>query len=78
MFGTMFLKECRQILRSMVYYIYVVVFVMFLTSQLSGELTERMEQPQPGQLSYGMTNSTEESAVMEKTLAGLVMETYHN
>lgn len=78
MFGTMFLKECRQILRSMVYYIYVVVFVMFLTSQLSGELTEQMEQPQPGQEGYGMTNSREESDIMEKTLAGLVMETYHN
>ena len=57
-------------MKSMVYYIYVVVFVMFLTSQLSGEMTERMEQPQPGQENYGFVNSRRESDIMEKTLAG--------
>lgn len=78
MFGTLLLKECRQILKSMVYYIYVVVFVMFLTSQLSGEIAQKLEKPQPGQESYGTVNSRDESAIMEKTLAGLVLETYHN
>ena len=78
MFGTLFLKECKQILKSMVYYIYVVVFVMFLTSQLSGEITENMEKPQPGLESYGITNSRDKSAIMEKALAELVMETYNN
>lgn len=78
MFGTLFLKECKQILKSMVYYIYVVVFILFLTSQLSGELTDRMVRPQPEQDSYGTVNSHGAQAVMEKTLAGLVMETYHN
>ncbi|MCI8300027.1 MAG: ABC transporter permease [Lachnospiraceae bacterium] len=78
MFGSLFFKECRQILKSMVYYIYVVVFVMFLTSQLSGEMTERMEQPQPGQENYGFVNSRRESDIMEKTLAGLAMETSRN
>ena len=38
MFGTLFLKECKQIAKSMVYYIYVVVFVLFLTSQFSSGL----------------------------------------
>ena len=78
MFGTLFLKECKQILKSMVYYIYVVVFVMFLTSQLSGEITQKLEKPQPGQESYGTINSQDESDVMEKELAELVLETYHN
>ncbi len=78
MFGTLFVKECKQILKSMVYYIYVVVFILFLSSQLSGELSESMEQPKPDQEGYGIVNSHEESAVMEKTLAGLVLETYHN
>lgn len=78
MFGTLFVKECKQILKSMVYYIYVVVFILFLSSQLSGELSERMERPQPGQEGYGMTDSHEESVVMEKKLAGLALETYYN
>ena len=34
MFGTLFVKECRQILKSMVYYLYVIIFVMFLSSQM--------------------------------------------
>lgn len=78
MFGTLFLKECRQILKSMVYYLYVVLFVMFLSSQMGEVITERLERPEPGQESYGTVNSHEESAVMEKILAGLMMETERN
>lgn len=78
MFGTLFAKECKQILKSMVYYIYVVVFVLFLSSQLGAGLTDRLEKPQPGQESYGTVNSRDENAIMEKTLAGLVLETESN
>lgn len=78
MFQTLFLKESKQIVRSIVYYIYVVVFVMFLSSQLGSELTERMEKPEPGQESYGTINSKDESAIMEKYLGELVLETNHN
>ena len=78
MFGTLFQKECKQILRSMVYYLYVVIFVMFLSSQLGEVVTADLERPEPGQESYGSVSSHEESAVMEKVLAGLVLETYHN
>jgi len=78
MFGTLFAKECKQILKSMVYYIYVVVFVLFLSGQLGGELTEGLEKPQPGQESYGTVNSRDEGEIMEKTLASLVLETNYN
>lgn len=78
MFGTLFAKECKQILKSMVYYIYVVVFVMFLSSQLGEGLTEGLEKPQPGQESYGTVNSRNEGEIMEKTLACLVLETNQN
>lgn len=78
MFGTLFAKECKQILKSMVYYLYVVIFVMFLSSQMNEVMTGDLERPEPGQASYGSVSSHEESAVMEKILAGLVMETNHN
>lgn len=78
MFGALFVKECKQILKSMVYYIYVAVFVIFLSSQLSGEWTDKVDKPLPDQESYGNTTSHEPSAVMEKILAGLVMETERN
>ncbi len=78
MFGTLFIKECKQILKSMVYYIYVAVFVIFLSSQLNGELTDQMERPLPDQESYGWVASHEPSVVMEKILAELMLETYRN
>ncbi len=78
MFGTLFIKECKQILKSMVYYIYAAVFVIFLSSQLSGDLTDRMERPLPDQENYGQTSSHEPSAVMEKILANLMLETNRN
>ena len=78
MFGTLFLKECKQILKSMVYYIYVAVFVIFLSTQLGGDLVDRIEKPLPDQGSYGRISSHEPSMVMEKILAELMQETYRN
>ncbi len=78
MFGTLFLKECKQILKSMVYYIYVAVFVIFLSTQLGGDLVDRIEKPLPDQESYGRISSHEPSMVMEKILAELMQETYRN
>ena len=37
MFGALFLKECRQVLKSLVYYIFVVVFIFSVNSQMSSE-----------------------------------------
>lgn len=77
MFGTLFLKECKQILRSLVYYIYVIIFVLFLTSQMGAGIAE-LEKPEKGQDYYGMTVSTQKVDIMERTLSELFMETYHN
>lgn len=78
MFGTLFWKECKQVLKSMVYYLYVAVFVLFLSSQLGSEMTDGMEQPVPGQDYYGTTVTHDPSAVMASTLASLVSETGWN
>lgn len=78
MFGALFAKECKQILKSMVYYLYVVVFAMFVSSQLNGGAVEKMAEPVPGQGSYGTITSHEGPAVMAGVLAGLMEETYRN
>lgn len=78
MFGALFLKECRQVVKSLVYYIYVVVFVLFMTSQMSGEGWEKLQEPQPGQSYYGETVATDELPIMEGTLANLVQDVYRN
>lgn len=35
MFGRLFFIECKQTLKSLVYYIYVILFVLFINGQMS-------------------------------------------
>lgn len=78
MFGTLFIKECKQILRSLVYYIYVIVLILFLTSQMSGDSVNDLQKPKKGLDYYGMTVSTDKTDIMERTLADLLQEVYQN
>lgn len=66
-------------MKSLVYLIYVVVFVLFITSQMSSESTvQRLQAPVPGQSSYGTIVTRDETLVMEGTLANLVGDVYRN
>lgn len=76
MFGTLFMKECRQVLKSLVYYIYVVIFVLFITSQMSSE--SELQEPKPGQSYYGETVIRDDTLTMERTLANLLQDICHN
>lgn len=76
MFGTLFIKECRQVLKSLVYYIYLVIFVLFITSQMSGE--DELREPQPGLSYYGQTVTQDNGLIMEGTLANLIQEVGRN
>lgn len=76
MFGTLFVKECKQITRSLVYYIFLVIFVVFMVSQLGSN--EIVEKPQPGQENYGMKESTDKDMIMSSALAQLVVEIDYN
>lgn len=78
MFGTLFWKECRQMAKSLVFYIYVVILVLFLTSQLSGESISSLKEPENGQDFYGTTTSTEKKDIMEVTLGDLFRDSYYN
>lgn len=78
MLGTLFVKECKQILKSLVYYIYVIILILFLTSQMSEDSVQNLKKPQKGQDYYGMVLSTDKTDIMERTLADLLQETYHN
>ncbi len=78
MFGALFFKECKQVLKSLVYFIYVVVFVLFITSQMSGDSAVRLQAPEPGQSYYGTTVAKDETLIMEGTLANLVEDINHN
>lgn len=79
MMGTLFCKECGQILRSLVYYIYVVIFMLFMASQMGGsEGIEQMQEPEPGQEYYGLGYSMNPEDIMEHAVENLFEETYRN
>lgn len=72
MFGTLFIKECKQVLRSLAYYLYLIILVFFMTTQM-GE-NEIIEKPEPGQESYGTKQSDDKQIIMEVTLENLVKQ----
>lgn len=75
MFGALFIKECKQIIKSLVYYIYIVVMVLFLTSQMSdSDWESNFTKPEPGQDYYGSMESHDEKPVMMNTLNKLMDE----
>lgn len=79
MFFPLFFKECRQIAKSLVYYLYLIILVLFLTSQLSdGDWSDTLSEPKPGQESYGFKESEDETLIMGSALSELVKETDRN
>lgn len=72
MFFNLFKKECRQILSSLVFYIYIVLFVLFMASQMNE--VDVVSMPEPGQQDYGYTYTSDKTAIMEGTLTDLFMD----
>ena len=78
MFGTLFLKECKQTVKSLAYWAYIVCLILFFASQL-GEESWSLVEPQPGQEGqYGYTYSTDETLIMTKTLRRLTEDYAQN
>lgn len=79
MIGALFLKECRKIAKSLVYYVYLVAFVVFITGQMSDvEWVEELTEPVPGQESYGEGYSTDERVVMQSGVETMLQELLAN
>ncbi|MGN0291546.1 MAG: ABC transporter permease [Lachnospiraceae bacterium] len=75
MFKTLFGKECKQIAKSIVYYLYILILALFLSTQLTdADWTTDMEKPKAGQTSYGIKDSDNKKDIMSATLANLVRE----
>lgn len=73
MFGQLFIKECRQTARSLVYWLIVVALIFDFTAQLGS--TEIVEKPQKGQENYGYKRSNDKDIIM-RTLLGELLEEY--
>ena len=72
MYKTLFLKECKQILKSISYYIFVACLVLFFVTQI-GEF-DVLVKPQEGMENYGLKSSDDEDVIMEQSLKALILE----
>lgn len=72
MFGQLFIKECRQTARSLIYWLVVLVLIFDFMTQLGN--TEIEEKPKKGQEEYGFKPSDDKNLIMEATLGSLLEE----
>lgn len=73
MFGSLFLKECRMWLKSIVFYAYIIIlFLFYVTNMDEGTL----EKPEKGKEDYGWTYSDDKRVIMDRTLEDLITEYY--
>lgn len=76
MFISLFLKECKQMLKCLTYYVIVICMIMFYMSQV-GDF-EMLQKPAPNQADYGSTYSNDEAIIMQKTVDTLAIEAIKN
>ncbi|BCN29860.1 ABC transporter permease [Anaeromicropila herbilytica] len=76
MFVTLFQKECKQILKSFTYYLFIVLLVLFFNSQLS-DFT-MIHKPVEGSKNYGTTYSKDKDFIMQQTTNLLVTDYLSN
>lgn len=72
MFRQLFIIECRQTVKSLIYWLIILILILDFSSQLGG--LQIMPEPQKGQSDYGFRNSPDESLIMEGTLGALAEE----
>lgn len=74
MFLSLLGKECRMWLKSILFYAYCIILVMFYISQMESSV---ITKPSPGKDDYGSTYTTDETAIMNNTVEELIRE-YEN
>lgn len=71
MFFSLLGKECKMWLKSLLFYVYIVILLLFYITQFDGSV---IKKPIEGQKDYGTFQTTEPDKIMEETIANLVME----
>lgn len=70
----MFLKECKKIMHSLVFWVFVAVMLFDYLTQFAPELERRMEEPAPGQENYGTMVIERPDVLMPAALQSLIGE----
>lgn len=80
MFFRLWKTECMQIAKSLTYWLYVIVLVLFFTSQLGNLGNSMAKEPKKGQesyMEYGYKTSQDETEIMRAALGELVSGYYY-
>ena len=80
MFVNLWKKECAQVGKSLIYWLYVIILVVFFVSQMGSMKETMVEKPEKGQenyMAYGTKESDEEKDVMEAALGNLARGIYY-
>ncbi|MDS1001941.1 ABC transporter permease [Clostridium sporogenes] len=72
MFKTLFFKECKEMLKSITYYIFLACIIIFFVSQMAD--FKGVAKPIQGQENYGFKYSGDESVIMQSTINKLASE----
>ncbi|GAA3646165.1 hypothetical protein [Asaccharospora irregularis] len=76
MFKTLFLKECKETLKSITYYIFLACIVIFFITQMGS--FPGIAKPVQGQESYGFKHDAGESVIIQSTIDKLAFELESN
>lgn len=76
MFVTLLFKECKNMLKEITYYIFLICLLLFYIVQM--EQIEPLVKPEQGSLYYGSGYSQDETIIMNSTLDKLLKEYYSN
>jgi len=72
MFKTLFLKECKETLKSITYYIFLACIIIFFVTQMGS--FGGISKPMPNQESYGSKYSDDKNIIMQSTVDRLAYE----
>ncbi|MDE6253390.1 MAG: ABC transporter permease [Lachnospiraceae bacterium] len=71
MFGSLFIKECKMWLKSIVFYAYIIIlFLFYVTNMDEGTL----KKPKEGRDDYEWTYSDDKKVIMNRTLEDLITD----
>lgn len=76
MIGSLYIKECRELLKSITYYIFLICIAIFCISQMDSVHT--LTKPNKGDGGYGWKYSKDESVIMESAVDQLVIDLKFN
>lgn len=72
MFLNLFSKECKAVIKSIIYYIFIGCIIIFYAAQL-GDF-EALSEPVKGSENYGLAISTDKDTIMRETLDELLFQ----